>query len=146
MLRKGATNCVQIIHWGSRRCIRSSADLEAFAPHALAGLIHDRFMNSWNPKVQAWFFHWWLAQELRRIHLNDRDSLEAGWTYLLYDFEDPPPPVDTTGSRASEKVWSGIRTVHDVPWPVRTPLTPTGVVTARAPGRTVAYLDYRYPK
>ena len=47
-------------------------------------------MNSWKPKVQAWSFHWWLAQELRRIHLNDRDSLEAGWTYLLYDFKDHP--------------------------------------------------------
>ena len=82
---------MQNIRWGTRRCIRSSTDLEACALHAPAGLIHDRFMNSWEPKVQAWSFHSWLAQELRRIHLNDRDSLKDGWTYLRYDFKDHPP-------------------------------------------------------
>ena len=76
----GAKICVQIIHWGSRRCIRSSADLEAFAPHALAGLVHDCFMNSCEPKVQAWLCQWWLTQEVRRIHSNHRDWPTDGWT------------------------------------------------------------------
>ena len=60
---------------------------DRFAP---GGLIHDRFMNSWQAKVQSWSFHWWPAQELRRIHLNDRDLPKDGWTYL-YDFKDHPP-------------------------------------------------------
>ena len=57
LLTEGANISVQIIPRGPRHCIRSSADLDACVLHTPAGLVHDRFMNSWEPKVQAWPFH-----------------------------------------------------------------------------------------
>ena len=63
------------------------------SPHAPAGLIHAQFTKSWGPKLQAWSFHWWLAQELRRSHLNDRDSLKDGWTHSCHISKTTPRPT-----------------------------------------------------
>ena len=55
--------------------------------------VHDDLQNNWEPKVQAWSFHWWLVNMRRQLFHEARANPLPRTTYLCFDFKDYIPAL-----------------------------------------------------